>query len=182
MSAQHLSGRLLIGALAGLTATTIMTAAMRRMHAKLPDTERYPLPPREITERVAPTSTPDQNLRDGSLLAHFGYGAVTGALMAVRNGGKRAGSGAVIGTLVWALSYFGWVPGLHILKPATQHPLRRNALMIGAHLVWGVATHWSIRELTYARDTMLAAGPLRDARSHRDSMGETGKEVRNERQ
>jgi putative membrane protein len=26
---------------------------------------------------------------------------------------------------------------LGILKPATEHPPRRNALMIAAHLIWG---------------------------------------------
>ena len=49
-----ITSRLIIGALAGLTATTAMTAAMRRLHRQLPARERYPLPPREITERLAP--------------------------------------------------------------------------------------------------------------------------------
>jgi hypothetical protein len=30
------------------------------------------------------------------------------------------------------------MPGLGVLSPATEHPVRRSALMIFAHLVWGL--------------------------------------------
>ncbi len=29
------------------------------------------------------------------------------------------------------------MPALRILRPATEHPARRTALMIGAHIIWG---------------------------------------------
>ena len=64
MTARGTMSRLMIGALAGITATTVMTATMRRLHSKLPDEEKYPLPPREITERIAPEETGDEALRD----------------------------------------------------------------------------------------------------------------------
>lgn len=163
MTVPRLSSRFVIGALAGLTATTFMTAAMRRLHGNLPVAERYPLPPREITERLAPEAAGEGALRDASLLAHFGYGAATGALIAGAGTRKGDAAGAALGVGIWALSYFGWVPGFRILEPADEHPPRRNALMIGAHLVWGAVTTWTIRELTAARRTMLANGPLRDA-------------------
>lgn len=38
---------------------------------------------------------------------------------------------------MWAGSYLELLPALGILRPATQHPVRRTALMVGAHLVWG---------------------------------------------
>lgn len=157
-----LSSRLLIGALAGLTATTAMTATMRRLYAFVSPDERYPLPPREITERVAPPES-EGMLRDTSLASHFAYGAAVGALIAAAGTRHRDGVGALLGIGVWAASYLGWIPAVGILKPAHGHPLPRNALMIGAHLVWGAATTWSIRELAAARDTILAGGPLRDA-------------------
>jgi hypothetical protein len=34
--------------------------------------------------------------------------------------------------------------------------------MIGAHVVWGLATARAMRELVLARETMLRTGPLRD--------------------
>lgn len=163
MKEPRLSSRLIVGALAGLTATTFMTAAMRRLHAKLPAAERYPLPPREITERLVPEGMGEAGLRDASLLAHFGYGAATGALIAAAGTRRGDATGAALGVAIWAASYFGWAPAFRILAPAEQHPSRRNALMIGAHLVWGAFTSWTIRELTTARHSMLAGGPLRDA-------------------
>jgi putative membrane protein len=38
------------------------------------------------------------------------------------------------------VSYLGLLPALGILRPATEHPERRNALMIVAHLIWGSIT------------------------------------------
>lgn len=71
--------------------------------------------------------------------------------------------GALFGVGIWAASYFGWIPTAGILKPPTRHPAARNALMIAAHLVWGAATSLGIRELSAARDNILAGGALRDA-------------------
>jgi hypothetical protein len=47
------------------------------------------------------------------------------------------------------------VPALGILKPASEHPARRNAVMITAHVVWGAATALALRELLFARRTIL---------------------------
>jgi uncharacterized membrane protein YagU involved in acid resistance len=46
--------------------------------------------------------------------------------------------GSLAGLAVWTGSYLGWVPALGILPPATEHPWRRNVMMIVAHLVWGM--------------------------------------------
>jgi hypothetical protein len=43
---------LVTGAVAGLGATLLMTLAMEVMPRSLPQHERYPLPPREITEEL----------------------------------------------------------------------------------------------------------------------------------
>jgi uncharacterized membrane protein YagU involved in acid resistance len=75
--------------------------------------------------------------------------------------GKKAG--AVAGTAVWLASYMGWIPAVGTLAPATRHPARRNALMIGVHLVWGASTAAAIRELRLARETIFAAGEDKDA-------------------
>jgi uncharacterized membrane protein YagU involved in acid resistance len=72
-------------------------------------------------------------------------------------------SGATAGVGIWLGSYMGWIPGVGILKPATDHPPRRNLLMLGAHIVWGVATARAMRELVAARETILAEGEDRDA-------------------
>lgn len=138
--------RYLAGALAGLLATFPMTAVMQGLHRRLPPDERYPLPPREITGELARRAGVDDSLSEDERVAathllHYGYGAAAGALyplLAPR--GDPLVHGAAYGVAVWAASYLGWIPALRILRPATRHPARRNALMIAAHLVWGAAT------------------------------------------
>ena len=49
----RLGSRLVIGAIAGFVGTMAMTAAMRRLHRRLPKRERYPLTPREIIDSTA---------------------------------------------------------------------------------------------------------------------------------
>src|SRR4051812_3968919 len=115
-----------------------MTAAMRRLHRYLPTEERYALPPREITEAAIPTAG-ENDTEDRTVLAHLGFGAVAGAVSTgVRPLGPAAGS--VWGVMVWLMSYFGWVPYSGVLKPASEHPFRRNLLMVLVHLVWGSVT------------------------------------------
>lgn len=155
-----LGSRLVIGGIAGFVATMAMTAAMRRLHKRLPGKERYPLTPREIVDSaVAP---PSEAAADLTLAAHFLYGAGCGALIAAASPRIRPVTGAVAGGAVWLTSYMGWIPAAGILEPATQHPLRRNAIMLGAHFAWGWSTAEAIRELSAARETIFAAGPDKD--------------------
>jgi hypothetical protein len=161
-----LGSRILIGAIAGFAGTLAMTAAMRRMHEKLPAKERYPLTPREIidsTAEQADVPLPEEASKDVTTAAHFAYGAASGALLGVANVMMGPFAGATAGVGVWIGSYLGWIPGVGILKPATEHPHRRNMLMIAAHVVWGAATAQAMRELVAARETILAGGEGRDA-------------------
>jgi uncharacterized membrane protein YagU involved in acid resistance len=161
------TNRILLGALAGIAATCAMTAAARAMHRRLPAPERYPLPPREIVESrlpVTPGRTLDEHGRQtATIAAHFGYGAATGALYALAMPRGSILSGAAYGVLVWVVSYFGIMPGLRILRPAPDHPGRRNALMIAAHLVWGSALARTLRELELAGLTIFAGDVAPDA-------------------
>ncbi len=158
--------KLLIGAIAGIAGTMAMTSAMRRLHEKLPEKERYPLTPREIVDSTAQKAEVElspEPAKDGTLAAHFAYGAACGALLAALNPKMGSRSGAAAGVGIWLASYMGWIPAAGILKPATEHPGRRNALMIGVHLVWGAATAKAMRELMLARETIAGDGPDRDA-------------------
>jgi hypothetical protein len=156
-----LKGRLIAGAVGGIVGTAFMTMAMRRLHAGLPAEERYPLPPREITERTLPASE-EAALEQLSLASHMGFGAAAGSLMAAsRVLGPVGGSAWGVG--VWLVSYLGWAPALGILRPATAHPIRRNLLMVAVHLVWGSVTALTAREMLAAQKTILADGALKDA-------------------
>jgi uncharacterized membrane protein YagU involved in acid resistance len=161
--------RLLSGALAGVAATVAMTAAMRHLAERLPSEERYPLPPREIIGRVAGedpgVSTReavegDERMAAASLAAHALYGAATGALFALQPR-RGLGEGAGYGIGVWTASYLGWLPATGILKPATQHPVERNLVMLASHVVWGATLAASLRELEGASATIFNRGPQR---------------------
>lgn len=145
---------ILIGAAAGLVATVPMTLVMEALHRTLPPREQYPLPPREITEEVAEKAGINEHLQESerralTWISHFGYGATMGALYAPLTYHYRFDpliGGVSYGLAVWAGSYLGWLPAADILRPATEHPPRRNALMITAHVVWG-ATAGLLNEL-----------------------------------
>jgi uncharacterized membrane protein YagU involved in acid resistance len=160
-----LGSRLVIGAIAGFVGTMAMTSAMQRLHRRLPEGERYPLTPREIvdsTAEAAGVDLPNEAAKDITTAAHFAYGAAMGALIAAMNPEPSKKTGAAAGMAVWLASYLGWIPALNVLEPATQHPRRRNLLMIGVHLVWGTATASAMRELRLARETILEEGPNKD--------------------
>ncbi len=122
-----------------------MTLLMRELHHHLPPEEQYPLPPRVITMNVANRAGVASKLDERERFtltvgAHYAYGAAAGALYAAWS---RPGSrhpvlrGMMFGLGVWAVSYFSLLPAAGLFPPADRQPLRRNALMIAAHLLWG---------------------------------------------
>ena len=150
--------RILLGALAGLAATAPMTLAMKLMHASLPRHEQYPLPPRQVTEGMAEKAGVNEHLDEdereaATWASHFAYGAACGALYGALSEGLEgldvppALAGMGFGVAVWAGSYLGWLPAAGIISPATEHPPRRNALMISAHVVWGATAGMLVDKL-----------------------------------
>lgn len=137
-----------LGALSGVVATLPMTATMSRLHHRLPRSERYPLPPRELSEDLPSTGV---DTGTATLVYHFLYGAVAGALFGAFSPGRGLASASAYGVVVWAASYLGWIPASRRLKPATLHPAQRNGLMLAAHLVWGGALAIALSELERSR-------------------------------
>ena len=161
-----LGSRLLIGGIAGFVGTMAMTAAMRRLHARLPGEEQYPLTPREIIDGAAEQQGIElggEAAKDATMAGHFLYGATCGAVLGAINPNMGRASGALAGVGIWLGSYMGWIPAAGLLKPAPEHPPRRTALMIGVHLIWGASTAAAMRELLAVRRTMIEGGPNRDA-------------------
>src|SRR5437879_2556421 len=69
-------GDMVLGAAAGCIATVPMTWAMEAMHRRLPERERYPLPPRQIAMRVATEAGVKDRLDEAerlgvTLVGHF---------------------------------------------------------------------------------------------------------------
>jgi len=144
------------GLLAGLIATVPMSLFMWLGFIYLPRKEKYPLPPKEITEELAEDTGLARHMSSGaiswlSLLCHFSYGAVMGGLYGFiiffvlgMRPSFEVGMllGITFGIMVWTISYLLALPILNILTPATEHPARRNILMIFAHIVWGAILGW----------------------------------------
>jgi len=159
---------MLIGAIAGFTATVPMTLIAASLFERLPRRDRYPLPPRELTESAMATAgmprPEEQTLRALTLVSHFGFGAAAGALYGLLRRWPPAHPpvvGVPYALAVWTASYMGWVPSLRLLRPATEHPTSRNGLMIAAHVIWGAAlgsvAHGLRRSLA-----PISSGPIAD--------------------
>jgi uncharacterized membrane protein YagU involved in acid resistance len=138
--------KLLAGFLAGVVATAPMTMTMSVLHRLLPTDERYPLPPYEITMRAAADAHMAHEVDDPqkrswlTLLTHFTFGGVAGGLysLAGRQLPLPSGlKGALCGLAVWSVSYLAVLPALGLYRPPNREPVRRLALMAGAHFVWG---------------------------------------------
>ena len=139
------------GMLARLAATVPMTIVMESLHKQLPRSQRYPLPPREVTASAADAAGVLSRMNRRQLVAattvsHFGYGAATGAIYGgfARQYMPGPAGGVAFGLAVWAGSYLGWLPAAGLFRGADREPARRNALMIAAHVVWGLALSASI--------------------------------------
>lgn len=147
--------KLLHGALAGFVATAPMSLSMVLGWRVLPKREKYHLPPRLITEEIAEQVGIDDRMSENELIgltifSHFGYGAAFGAVYALyeqRIPVHSSLKGTLTGIAIWTGSYLGWLPAMGILTPATQHPWRRNLLMIVAHVIWGVTLGEVTRKL-----------------------------------
>lgn len=124
-----------------------MSAAMLALSRGLPTIDPRSLPPRQVTYEAAESVHARFLVDDetGDVLttaAHFGYGATMGALFGAlfgRQPARPVAQGIGFGLAVWAGSYCGWLPAIDSRAAAQHQGLRRNALMIAAHVVWGAS-------------------------------------------
>ena len=78
-----------------------------------------------------------------AVLSHLGFGVTVGALFAVIERRLRlplgaVPHGAIYATLVWVVSYKGWVPALRLMPPPERDRPGRPTAMVTAHLVYGL--------------------------------------------
>ena len=143
-----LSGRSIVrsaavGAAAGIAATVTMSVVMLAarqlgMRAQLPPV----LIAEETVEAISRREAHADEERAVATVAHFGFGALAGALFGIVAGGVRHGAlagafGFLFGTGVWLVSYQGWLPALQILPPASRDHPARVGTMLAAHWIYG---------------------------------------------
>jgi hypothetical protein len=133
--------KLAYGMLAGVAATTAMSALMLAANRA---GVMGKTPPAKITERFLDKigkPQPKTTTRALAAGAHLGYGAVFGALFAGLSDrfylSRPITSGVVFGSLLWGASYFGWVPAMGVLPPPTRDRPGRPLTMFASHLVYG---------------------------------------------
>jgi len=148
MSQKKSTNAWLQGAIAGTIATVPMTIFMFSTQRFLPKGQRYDLPPEIITKELAERAHVKQHMSQAQILAattasHFGYGATMGLLYGLL--GRRLPltsslKGTLFGFIIWVASYQALLPLLGFSESSDRETTRRNLMMIGAHLVWGVGT------------------------------------------
>jgi uncharacterized membrane protein YagU involved in acid resistance len=124
-----------------------MTLVMLAIHRRLPWWQRYEIPPKQIVEDLAKgvgiRHRLDRTSHDAVTgVSHFAYGACMGVpYSAVEESliGPPVAKGAEYGLLVWAANYLVGLPAANFSAAATREPLRRTAMMVVAHLVWGAS-------------------------------------------
>lgn len=131
------------GALAGAAATAVMSVVMEGEQRA--GWLENPLGPERITAAgLGALGWHNRPRRAQDALAvamHFGFGSTLGVIFEflrhrVRAPWAPAWQGVIFASLVWLLSYRGWIPLLGLLPPARAHPSRPLA-MLAAHWVYG---------------------------------------------
>lgn len=104
------------------------------------------LPPRTITAEAIRGATGehphDAVLQPATVVAHYSYGGAVGSVFPLVNKigtESQLVNGALYGLGVWGASYLGLLPALGSSARATNRSLRTNAIMIAAHVVWGMS-------------------------------------------
>lgn len=149
---ENIKGQMLRGAVAGMVGTVFMTipilAARRLGFFHTP-------PPVEISANLA-RRTPLLPERSNPLFpvawlgAHFAYGAASGigyTLLRRYLPVPTAWAGLLFGLGVWAISYLGYVPALHLYPEPDDDSRPRQVVMILAHAVFGVSVAETNRRL-----------------------------------
>lgn len=104
------------------------------------------LPPKRITEAALEATGENQASEEAvdvlTFIAHFGYGIGAGTLFGIamrrlRPSLNRGLLGVIYGSLIWFVSYKGWVPALGIMPPPERDRPYRPESMLVAHWVYG---------------------------------------------
>jgi hypothetical protein len=134
---------ILRGAFAGAVATLAMSVVML-VAGRLGIMGKQP--PERIVEHgagAADVTTGETEQNVAASVAHLAFGAAAGAGFGLLARALPPAAVQVVALpwalVVWAVSYFGWVPALNILPPPTEDRPGRAWTMLGAHVVFGLA-------------------------------------------
>ncbi len=134
---------LLDGALGGLAGTATMSVLMLAARAA---GLTGALPPEALAGAglaAGGAARPAAETKDAAAVAlHFGFGGGVGALYGLFRRRLRPPvsaplEGCLLGSLIWFVSYKGWVPALGIMPPPERDRPGRPVTMLLAHWIYG---------------------------------------------
>lgn len=141
--------KLAAGAVGGAVATYLMQKAMPLSH-KLPARFQPQMPLQDPGhfmvqqgEKIVGPLSQKVHTRAAHGL-HWAYGlgwpiglaALSGAL-GLRSAGKTIAAGALLGAIVWAVGYAGWLPAAGLVPGVHRVPLAKNASGLASHVAYG---------------------------------------------
>jgi len=136
--------RLVIGSIAGALSTLVMSAFMAAAGRLGWLTEQAP---ETVTRRSVKLATGNRirGLRLHALtgVLHIGFGTACGAIYATALGTSRTTPvapgrmGALFGSVVWFVSYAGFLPGLGLMPAVGDDERQRPLVMLLAHWIYG---------------------------------------------
>lgn len=145
----------------GVMATSTMSLSMFKMFQHLPQNQKSPLPPANLTANLAQPVHDMLSYKhkpDLTLFSHYGYGVACGLAYSVLQKYVKAPAsvkGGAFGFCVWAASYLGWIPALHLRSSAYKMPTERNTMMVLAHFIWGASLGVAEERLRNSAHQML---------------------------
>ena len=150
------------GGVCGFLATLPMTLFMLLVHRVLPKSQRYAVPPEEITDWMLERTglrkrMSKTELLGTALVAHFSFGSSAG-LIYRSLAGRRSDSvtaGVGFGLVVYTINYAGWLPALGVLDTPLKMPKGRVLMMGLAHVVYGAALSLTSKGLRSHEDVCL---------------------------
>jgi hypothetical protein len=141
--------KLAAGAVGGALATYLMRKSMP-LSQKLPARMQPQMPNRDPGhfmvrqgEKLVGALSPKMHSGAAHGL-HFAYGmswpvglAALSGVLGLRSVGKTVAAGAILGAVVWAVGYAGWLPAAGLTPPVHRVPLAKSASGLVSHVAYG---------------------------------------------
>jgi hypothetical protein len=141
--------KLAAGAVGGAVATYLMTKAMP-LAKKLPARFHPQMPSRDpghfiVTQGEKLVGALSPKMHSGAAQGlHWAYGmswplglAALSGVLGLRSVGKTVAAGAILGAIVWAVGYAGWLPATGLTPPVHRVPLGKSASGLVSHVAYG---------------------------------------------
>lgn len=161
--ADNVVTRVVAGAAAGIAGTLALQGAMNAQKKFAPDS----MPPmrqdpaefileqlKRWIDRRRRDAIPENLERLLGKSLHLGYGITFGESYAAVRGKTPRGvlsDGVLLGLVVWAAGYLGWLPAAGISPKPWELTPRQLAGPIATHIVYGIATVTAYHQLTLKR-------------------------------